>query len=937
MLGTGHKRGTRVPLLNVAFASALGLVLPGLLVCGIVVHRSILSEEQARESPSRTILEDASGVLGWLVTEQVALLAALAGLGAALSALVLLRMRAAQRAATLAESGRAEQERRHRVLAEALPQMIWILSRETGAAVYANPHCPVPAAPPGPSALWHPDAHPDDDPAVARAWREARDGGQPQTLRCRLRDRDGMVRWHLLSLRPIGDGPAGREWLATALDVDDLAAARQHLEETTKLLRLAQDAAGAAAWEWDFGAGGCIAHLSPEGARMHGLPVPPAAAEAPVRISVAQWEARLVPDDLPAVWGAIQAGLAEGRSFSVDFRVRCPDTPGGHRWIQSRGRAVLDDRTGQPVRCVGLHLDVTARRLAEEVLRTREARLRLSEERLALALESGRDGLWDWSLPTGDIWISDQWRAALGGGSRILGAFRSIADPEDRARMVAALRQHLQGAAESLECEIRLRGPDGAARWVLVRGRIVQRAAQGRPERVVGTLIDVSHRREAERRIAHMLHHDDLTGLPNRVLFRERLAAPPEAGRARAVLACDLDRFKAVNDALGHPAGDRLICAVADRIRGALRDADLVARRGGDEFAIILSGLSGQDEAGALADRVVRAVAEPIDLGGIAVDAGISVGVAMHPEDGTPADEVFKRADIALYEAKAAGRGTYRVFDAGAQARATTRSQLALDMKDGIRRGDFRLVYQPVIDLTTNRVTSFEALMRWQHPSRGPVPPGDFIPVAEETSLIVPLGAWALREACREATTWPDHVRVAVNVSALQFRTGLEEAVIQALALSGLPPCRLKLEVTESVLMTKSEHGLATLHRLRAMGLRIALDDFGTGYSSLSYLRRFPFDKIKIDRSFISDIHDPDAAAIVRAIVGIGERLGMGITAEGIETPDQLARIRQEGCTEVQGFLFSRPLPPDEARRFAERDGGVPDGIHGRLLRRATG
>jgi diguanylate cyclase (GGDEF)-like protein len=438
---------------------------------------------------------------------------------------------------------------------------------------------------------------------------------------------------------------------------------------------------------------------------------------------------------------------------------------------------------------------------------------------------------------------------------------------------------------------------------------------------LVRTFTDVTGRRAAEEQIRYMALHDALTGLPNRTLFRDRLdQAIAHASRARsafAVLACDLDRFKAVNDSLGHPAGDALLRVVAERMRNVLRPYDTIARLGGDEFAIVLAYLDEAREADGIADRLIAAVSEPIDLDGQSVEVGVSIGVTIGTELDQDPDELFQRADIALYEAKAAGRNTHREFEPGAGARIATRGQLALDMKEAIRSREFHLAYQPVVDSATASVVSFEALMRWRHPVQGEIPPGAFIALAEETGLIVPLGAWALQEACREAASWPAPVRVAVNVSVVQLRrAGLEATVMAALAASGLPADRLKLEVTESVLMQDAESVIAGLHGLRALGVRIALDDFGTGYSSLSYLRRFPFDQIKIDRSFIRDIADPDAAAIVRAVVGIGERLGMGIVAEGVETAEQLELVRREGCTQVQGFLFSRPLPPDAARDY---------------------
>lgn len=591
--------------------------------------------------------------------------------------------------------------------------------------------------------------------------------------------------------------------------------------------------------------------------------------------------------------------------------------------MSGRTQSLFRVFSGAGVGRAGLRIDPGGWLRSVRASRAGGSRMRLSKERLTLALDSGVEGIWDCNLADRSIWISERWLARLGYAVDAIEAKQPldhIVDVEDRERLTLAMVAHVKGLTSTYECEHRVVCRDGTSFWVLTRGRVVERDGAGKALRAVGTQIDITHRREAEARVEYLALHDDLTGLPNRRLLRQRLDRAVMRARdgrfTAAVLACDLDGFKAVNDTLGHSAGDRLLRIVADRLNEAVDVGDTVARLGGDEFALVIEGLEGPHQADAVAKHVIAVLGAPIEIDGMVVEIGVGIGAVMVPNEGITADDLLRRADIALYEAKTTGRDTYRRFEPALAARRSARHLLAFDMKDAIRRGDFYLVYQPVIDLAAETVTSFEALMRWHHPERGLISPMEFIPVAEETGLIVALGAWALAEACREAMAWPGEIRVAVNVSTVQFQHDLERSVSSALDGAGLSPDRLKLEVTESALMRDPEGVVATLHRLRALGVRIALDDFGTGYSSLSYLRRFPFDKIKIDRAFIKDIAEPDAAAIVRAVVGLGERLGMGIVAEGVETAEQLDLVRSEGCDEVQGFLFSRPLPANEVQAF---------------------
>ena len=433
----------------------------------------------------------------------------------------------------------------------------------------------------------------------------------------------------------------------------------------------------------------------------------------------------------------------------------------------------------------------------------------------------------------------------------------------------------------------------------------------------VATHEDITERRRAEAKIAYMAHHDALTDLPNRLQLYEQLRqmlAKSKRGEHVAVFCLDLDRFKDVNDAHGHPVGDLLLKAVADRLRQCIRDTDMVARLGGDEFAIVQAGASQPTDATSLASRLIEVIGAPYELGSHQVAVEVSIGIALAPGDGLDPDQLLKNADMALYRAKSDGHGLYRFFEPDMDARMQARRTLEIDLRKAIANGEFELFYQPLVDMQTEYVTGFEALIRWHHPRRGTIPPLDFIPVAEETGLIVPIGDWVLRQACAEAAAWPNDVKIAVNLSPIQFKNkDLLPSVISALAASGLSANRLELEITESVLLQDADATLAILHELRGIGVRISMDDFGTGYSSLSYLRKFPFDKIKIDQSFIVDMSDHnDSLAIVRAVIAMGSSLGIATTAEGVETPEQFKQLKFEGCTEVQGYLFSPPRPAVE-------------------------
>jgi len=477
-------------------------------------------------------------------------------------------------------------------------------------------------------------------------------------------------------------------------------------------------------------------------------------------------------------------------------------------------------------------------------------------------------------------------------------------------QQVAMANEELRRANEDLECRIEER----TRRLIDANQRLKE---------------EIADREELQARSQYLAYHDSLTGLGNRLLFKEQLdealkdvsAAPYPL----AVLFIDLDGFKAVNDTLGHSLGDQLLKFIAAKLRDLLPSTDRIARLGGDEFAILKVSSAQPISSTQLAERIIEIVAEPHNIDGHEVTVGASIGIAIARPGELSSENLLKSADLAMYSAKSEGRGTYRIFDPQMDAMVQTRRLLERDMRTALAQGGFELYYQPLVNLQTKRVTAFEALMRWNHRERGAVPPSEFIPVAEDIGLIVQLGEWALRRACMEAIEWPDDVRVSVNLSPLQFSKGnLVSTVVSALASSGLSASRLELEITESVLLEKSERNISILNQLRELGVRISMDDFGTGYSSIGYLRSFPFDKIKIDQSFVRDLLvDEGSLAIVRAIAGLGVSFGITTTAEGVETEEQMRCLNLEGCVEVQGYFYSRPV-------LAEQVAGVLAKLSGR-------
>jgi diguanylate cyclase (GGDEF)-like protein/PAS domain S-box-containing protein len=557
-------------------------------------------------------------------------------------------------------------------------------------------------------------------------------------------------------------------------------------------------------------------------------------------------------------------------------------------------------------------------RYALERARTLEA-LRESEERYSLAARGANDGLWDWDLKTGRVYFSPRWKSMLGLTEDEVSdqpeEWLGRVHPEDLPRLERDLAAHLEGRTPHFENEHRLIHKDGGLRWILTRALAVQ-DGNGRPCRLAGSQTDTTGRKV----------YDGLTGLPNRVLFRDRLAsslarAKRHSGHLFAVLFLDLDRFKLVNDSLGHTAGDQLLIEVARRLEGCVRMGDTIARLGGDEFAILLEEVRDVSDATRVAARIHAALSAPCDLGGRQVFTSASVGIALSVTGYESPEGVLQDADTAMYRAKSLGTARYEVFDEAMRAQALARLQMESDLRWTLEREQLQLHYQPIVALAGGELLGFEALVRWTHPERGPVLPEAFIPIAEETGMILPLGIQVLRSACRQMRDWtarfPDGkpLLVSVNVSGKQLAHGdFPERIAEVLRETGLPARSLKLELTENAIIENADSAAELLHRLRNMGVGVWLDDFGTGHASFSYLYRFPIDTLKIDRSFVQQLDgDGTSPEITRTIVLLAHSLGLEVIGEGVETPGQRDRLRDFGCDSVQGFLVSHPLAPEAA------------------------
>lgn len=564
---------------------------------------------------------------------------------------------------------------------------------------------------------------------------------------------------------------------------------------------------------------------------------------------------------------------------------------------------------------VSTHQDITEQRQREELIRQRSDELEKQNMRFNVAVDNMPQGLSMFDAERKLVICNEPYARMYGlpetltvpGTSfwdmldySVNSGMVSIADPQERFEALNAV----------IRDGVAVKGP-----VTMVNGKVMFIGHQPMDDGGwLATHEDITEQHRSEKLIRHLARHDGLTGLANRTSFLEMMAEAEEeisAGKVMAVLCIDLDRFKPINDSYGHAAGDAVLAMVAERINRQLGETGVAARLGGDEFAALIGPVSGPEEAGGIARRILADLSKPYSWEGVDVSIGASIGIAMAPADGVDTDTLMRNGDLALYRAKSDSQCEICFFVPEMEATLKKRRSIEAGLKLALERDELQLYYQPLLSLKSNRVSCCEALMRWNSEERGVILPSEFIPIAEETGLIRAFGEWALQSACMAAAQWPDNVRVAVNVSPVQFSgCDLVGQVEAALKKSGLDAGRLELEITESLFLADNDHNLKILHALHELGVRIAMDDFGTGYSSLSYLRAFPFDKIKIDRSFISSLADrPESIAIIKAVVDLGESMGMSTAAEGIETEEQLEAVRAQGCVEVQGYLFSPPLP----------------------------
>ncbi|WP_159997222.1 EAL domain-containing protein [Roseomonas sp. 18066] len=810
---------------------------------------------------------------------------------------------------TLVEHGQSlaalrESDENYRHTIELSPQMPWTADPD-GMILSVGPRWPALIGMRLEETLgdgWLRALHPEDVAPTLRAWGVSLRSGAPVDLEYRLSDASGEYSWYRVRAAARYDAE-GRilRWYGTIEDVNEAKAIREALRKSDELARGVLESTPV-----------CIKVLDLTGYLIFMNAPGMALFELETLDSLEGWGWRQV---LPADYvAAVQQGArAAALGESMEFTIFCPTARGRPKWWEI-SISPIAGADGLPYRLLWISRDVTEEKLAREQQQAAAARLAdVLETTSDCVAVLDRDWVFTYVNGRAEAWFARR-GPALGASAWALLATTADASfaRQLRRAMAQAGPTTFEEFLPSLEAWLEVHAyPSGEGLTLFFRDVSERRRAE-------------AEQRRSEQRIAHMARHDGLTGLANRAFFQDEIGRALEEGAAGcALLFLDLDNFKDVNDALGHLGGDQLLQQAAARLGQVARGAACIARLGGDEFGLLLRGAGPREAIGGLAVRIIDAVSEPYLIEGQRLRVGASIGIALPsplPDEAAAlaAEALIRQADMALYSAKTEGPGLYRFFAPEMTQRMQSKRALRNDLREALENSEFSLAFQPVVALGGRRVVACEALLRWFRPGRGAISPAEFVPVAEETGLIVPLGRWVLRQACLAALDWPEGIGVAVNLSPAQFTgPGLVEAVAAALEESGLPASRLELEITESVLLHEDSQALDTLHALRAMGIGIAMDDFGTGYSSLSYLRRFPFDKIKIDRSFIADLPErAQSLAILRAIVGLGRSFDMPITAEGVETPEQAAMVEAEGCRYAQGYLFSRPLPRAEIASY---------------------
>ncbi|MGI0488751.1 EAL domain-containing protein [Pantanalinema rosaneae CENA516] len=757
----------------------------------------------------------------------------------------------------------------------------------------------------------------ETDPAMVNQLRQAVVQGQPFTGVLLNYRKDGSPFWNELIINPVFDNEGT---LINFVGLQTDVTARKEAEVTLERLRRHNELILNSAGEGIYGLDqtGILTFINPAAAIMLG------------------WEA----DELV---GKQIAGVVHDSQSQQDlYWTSCPpDAASQHGWVHHVGEEVFWRKDGTSfwveyistpilenqalVGTVVTFQDITQRRQAEVALRE-------SEERYAIAVQGAKDGLWDWNLKTNQVYFSPRWKSMLGWEADEIGHhldewFNRI-HPEDFETVKSLLVAHLEGRTADFESEYRMLHRDGSYCWMLCRGLAVYDGS-GKVSRIAGSLTDITSRKRTEKQLLHDALHDALTDLPNRALFMDRLGRSLERHKRNpddlfAVLFLDLDRFKIVNDSLGHVVGNHLLIEIARRLQTCIRSEDTVARLGGDEFVILLEAIDYPSDATRVAERIQQELARPFDLNGHEMFVTVSIGIALISAEYEQPEEMLRDADTAMYRAKALGKSRYELFDTSMHHQAITLLQLETDLRYAIERQEFELHYQPIIALKTNRLSGFEALVRWRHPQRGLVSPGAFIAIAEETGLINPIGWWVLQEACQQMQHWQTQfslqppLSISVNLSGKQLaQPDAVTRVQQILHTTGLNPAALKLEITESSIMENAESTVARLQQLKALGIQLSIDDFGTGYSSLSYLCRFPIDTLKIDRSFIHTMDSElEKLELVRTIATLAWNLNMDVVAEGVENEHQLAYLKSLGCEYAQGYLFSRPVDQLETEKL---------------------